>query len=364
MRNIFGNLITLTIFGESHGECVGGVIDGLPAGLEIDMDYIMWEMAKRRSSADISTARNEEDVPLFLSGVKDGFTEGSSVAFIIPNKNANSNDYSELQGIARPGHADYAAQVKYEGYQDTNGGGHFSGRLTSVMVTAGAILKKALERKGILISSHIKNLNGIEDADFDWENVINQMLDLNEKQFAVIDDEKGAEMRERIISARSVKDSVGGILETVIYGIPAGTGEPLFGSVESEISRAMFSIGAIKGIQFGKGFEFAIMKGSEANDPFYVEDDMIFTSTNNNGGINGGISNGMPIIFQTVVKPTPSIGKKQQTVNFETMENVEIEINGRHDPAIIHRARTVVDCMAAFVMADLLAERYGNRWLL
>lgn len=363
MRNIFGNALTLTIFGESHGECVGGVIDGLPAGLEIDMDYIMWEMTKRKSTVDISTTRNEDDVPLFLSGIKDGFTEGTSVAFIIPNKNARPSDYNELQGIARPGHADYAAQAKYEGYQDASGGGHFSGRLTSVMVTAGAILKKALQNKGILVSSHIKNLNGIEDADFDWNGIIEEMLDLNDKEFAVLDEEKGSLMIERIKAAREEQDSVGGVLETVVYGVPAGTGEPLFTSIESEIAQAMFSIGAIKGIQFGKGFDFATMKGSEANDPFYVEDDMIFTRTNNNGGINGGISNGMPIVFQTVVKPTPSIGKVQQTVNFETMENVEIKINGRHDPAIIHRARTVVDCMTAFVLADLLVQRYGNRWL-
>ncbi len=364
MKNVFGNVITLTLFGESHGEVVGGVIDGLPAGLPLDIDYINWEMKKRKSLTFLSTARQEDDIPLFLSGVKDGFTEGTPLAFIIPNKEANSSDYDTLKGIARPGHADYAAQAKYGGYQDSTGGGHFSGRLTAILVTAGSILKRALETKGILIGSHITNLNGIKDDDFDWNQIVEQLISLNDSQFAVLNPEKAEEMKQRIEEARNEKDSVGGILETAVVGMPAGIGEPTFSSIESELARAMFSIGAVKGIQFGKGFAFAEMKGSEANDPFRIEDDVIFTTTNNNGGINGGISNGMPIVFETVIKPTPSIGRKQQTINFETMENVEIEIEGRHDPAIIHRARAVIDCMTAFVIADLLVQRYGYGWLL
>ncbi len=363
MRNTLGNLITVTLFGESHGECVGAVIDGLPAGIKIDMDYINREMNKRRSVSAISTARSEEDIPHFVSGVKDGFTEGTPVTVLIENTDAKPADYERMKSIARPGHADYTAQVKYRGYQDASGGGHFSGRLTAPLVAVGSIVRKALEDKGILIGTHIDSLNGIEDYDFNWDDLENDLRTLNDRQFAVLNDEMAERMMERIKSAREDKDSVGGVLETVISGLPAGIGEPSFSSVESELARAMFSIGAVKGIQFGAGFRFAKMTGSEANDPFRVVDGKIVTLTNNNGGVNGGITNGMPVVFSTVIKPTPSIGKLQETVNFETMENVELEIKGRHDPAIVHRARAVVDALTALVIADLICIEKGTGWL-
>ena len=363
MRNTLGNLITVTLFGESHGECVGAVIDGLPAGIKIDMDYISREMNKRRSVSAISTARSEEDIPHFVSGVKDGFTEGTPVTILIENTDAKPADYDSMKNIARPGHADYTAQVKYRGYQDASGGGHFSGRLTAPLVAAGSIVRKALEDKGILIGTHIDSLNGIEDYDFNWDDLENDLRTLNDRQFAVLNDEMAERMMERIKSAREDRDSVGGVLETVISGLPAGIGEPSFSSVESELARAMFSIGAVKGIQFGAGFRFANMTGSEANDPFRVVDGKIVTLTNNNGGVNGGITNGMPDVFSTVIKPTPSIGRIQETVNFETMENVELEIKGRHDPAIIHRARAVVDALTALVIADLICIEKGTGWL-
>ena len=363
MRNTLGNLITVTLFGESHGECVGAVIDGLPAGIRIDMDYINREMNKRRSVSAISTARSEEDIPHFVSGVKDGFTEGTPVTILIENTDAKPADYEKMKNIARPGHADYTAHVKYRGYQDASGGGHFSGRLTAPLVAAGSIVRKALEDKGILIGTHIDSLNGIEDYDFNWDDLENDLRTLNDRQFAVLNDEMAERMMERIKSAREDRDSVGGVLETVISGLPAGIGEPSFSSVESELASAMFSIGAVKGIQFGAGFRFAKMTGSEANDPFRVVDGKIVTLTNNNGGVNGGITNGMPVVFSTVIKPTPSIGQLQETVNFEMMENVELEIKGRHDPAIVHRARAVVDALTALVIADLICIEKGTGWL-
>ncbi len=364
MKNVFGNAITLTMFGESHGECIGGVLDGLPAGLRVDMDRILKEMAKRRSLSSISTPRKEADIPVFLSGVRGGYTEGTSVAFTIANRNAHSSDYDSLRSVARPGHADYSAHMKYGGYQDARGGGHFSGRLTAVLVAAGAILMPALESKGILIGSHIKELGGIPDAEFSMEGLPEELTRLNDLDFAVIDTCAGEKMIECIRAVRADNDSVGGILETVVLGLEAGLGEPAFGSVESELARAMFSIGAVKGIEFGSGFELARMRGSEANDPFRVEDGKVITLTNHNGGVNGGITNGMPVVFRTVIKPTPSIGKVQKTIDFGKMENTEICIQGRHDPAIVHRARAAVDAMTAFVIADLICQRHGYKALI
>lgn len=362
MKNIIGNTITLTVFGESHGPFIGGVLDGLPAGLSVDMEYIMKEMDKRKSVSALSTPRKEADTPQFISGVRNGYTEGTPVAFIIANGNTDSSAYDNLRNIARPGHADYTAQMKYGGYQDARGGGHFSGRLTAVIVAAGAIVRQALEAKGILIGTHISDLNGITDVPFS-DDLAKDITALNDASFAVISDESAALMQERILKARSDQDSVGGILETAVTGLEPGIGEPLFGSIESELAKAIFSVGGVKGIEFGKGFGFAHMTGSEANDPFRMDGDKIITVTNNNGGINGGISNGMPVIFRTAVKPTPSIAKSQQTVDFGKMEDTQIEISGRHDPAIIHRARAVIDSLTALVIADLICQRYGYMWL-
>lgn len=363
MSNVFGSNITLTLFGESHGSCIGGVIDGLPAGLRVDTGSIKKEMRKRKSIASISTPRKENDIPEFLSGVREGYTEGTPIAFTIANNNMKSADYDRFRGIARPGHADYTAHVKYGGFEDARGGGHFSGRLTAVLVAAGALVMPALEEKGILIGSHIRELAGIRDSEFSDEPA-EDIKRLNDMDFAVLDSEAGDRMIAAIRAARADNDSVGGILETVVTGLEAGLGEPAFGSVESELARAMLSIGAVKGIEFGSGFELARMRGSEANDPMRIEDGRVVTLTNHNGGINGGITNGMPVVFRTAVKPTPSIAAKQQTVNFITMENTEICIEGRHDPAIVHRARAAVDAMTALVIADLMCQRGGSSALL
>ncbi len=363
MKNTIGHVLTLTLFGESHGEAIGCVLDGLPSGLKVDEAYIAKQMDLRRAAGSLSTARREADLPRFVSGVKDGFTEGTPLTILIDNTNVRRSDYDAMRYTARPGHADYTAELRYDGYQDASGGGHFSGRLTAPLVAAGAILRQALEEQGILIGSHIRSLHGIADAPFDPNALASQIAGLNAKPFAVLDSSAGESMMQAIEKAREEQDSLGGVLETAVCGFPGGIGEPTFGSVESRLAEAMFSIGAVKGIEFGAGFAFADMKGSEANDAFRVQDGRIVTETNHNGGINGGITNGMPIVFRTVIKPTPSISRPQNTVNFSTMENTELEIHGRHDPAIIHRGRVVVDCMTAFILADMLCEDSGRNRL-
>lgn len=362
MSNTLGKAIKLTVFGESHGPCIGGVLDGIPAGLKIDAEYIKGELEKRKSLSSISTPRSEDDEPVFISGIKDGFTEGTPLALTIANKDVKSGDYEEISRLARPGHADYSAEMKYLGYQDPRGGGHFSGRLTAVLVTAGAIMKNALEDKGIVIASHIEELAGVRDADFDFGKAEQEACALNEKAFACLSDEAAEAMIAKVEEARADGDSVGGIIETVVLGLEPGIGEPMFASVESDLSAALFSIGGVKGIEFGKGFEIARMRGSEANDAFRMEGGKVVTSTNNNGGINGGISNGMPIVFRTAVKPTPSISKEQETVDFKSMEDATLSIKGRHDPAIVHRAVVVVNAVTALTVADLICRRYGYMW--
>lgn len=360
MNNTIGNHITLTLFGESHGKAIGGVLDGMPPGVKIDEEQIMAMMNKRKAYGSISTGRREEDIPEFLSGIKDGFSEGTPIAFVIRNQNVHKTDYNNLAHIARPGHADYTGHIKYRGYEDASGGGHFSGRLTAVMVTAGAICAHMLEEKGIQIGTHIASLHGISDDAFHEDDLARDIALINSRTFPVLNEEKGQEMISAIEEARKEQDSLGGILDTAVTGLEAGIGEPEFDSLESLLAHAVFSIPAVKGIAFGKGFAFSDLKGSEANDPFRVEENRIVTITNHNGGINGGISNGMPIRFQTVIKPTPSIAKLQETVDYEKRENQKIQISGRHDPAIIHRARIVVDAMTAFTLTDLLMERYGT----
>lgn len=363
MNNTIGNLITLTVFGESHGPAIGGVLDGLPPGLAVDEAYIASQMDLRRAVGKISTGRHEADVPEFLSGVKNGRTEGTPLAFMIRNSDVKRSDYDMLAETARPSHADYTGHVKYSGFQDASGGGHFSGRLTAVITAAGAILRQALEQKGILIGTHIRSLHGIEDDPFLQNELVQQIRALNAKDFAVLNEETGKQMIAEIEHAASLHDSLGGILETAVSGLPAGIGEPMFDSLESRLSHALFSIPAVKGVEFGSGWELAQMYGSEANDAFGIEDGQVITLTNHNGGINGGISNGMPVLFRTVIKPTPSIARSQKTVNFRTMEETEITIAGRHDPAIVHRARVVQDTMTALVLADLLAQHFGLMWL-
>ncbi len=363
MKNTIGNEITITLFGESHGPAIGCVLDGLPSGFAVDLEQLARDMDKRKAFGAVSTGRREADQVEILSGVKDGLTEGTPVAMLIRNTNVRRNDYDDLRYLARPSHADYAAEIRYKGFQDASGGGHFSGRLTAPLTAAGSILRQMLEAKGILIATHISNLHGIEDDPFLMSHLEDTVRLLNQKQFPVISEKAERKMISEIEEAAKRQDSVGGILETVVTGLEAGIGEPEFDSIESRLAQAMFSIPAVKGIEFGRGFGFAGLYGSQANDRFTMYRDQITTITNNNGGINGGISNGMPVLFRTAVKPTPSIAQKQNTVNFKTRENAEIEIKGRHDPAVIHRARAVVDAMTAFVIADMLASHYGRQWL-
>ena len=359
MKNVIGNNLTLTLFGESHGKAIGGVLDGFPSGVHIDFDYIESQMAKRRAAGSVSTGRHEADIPEFLSGIKDGISEGTPIAFVIANSSQHSNDYDALKNIARPGHADYAGHVRYSGFEDASGGGHFSGRLTAVMVAAGAVCMCLLKEYGIEIGTHISDLDGITDRAFNEDNLREDIAVLNQKQFAVLDDSLESVMIRRIEEVKAEQDSLGGILDTAIVGVPSGIGNPEFDSLESDLAHAMFSIPAVKGIEFGEGFAFAHMHGSIANDPFRIEDGKVVTVTNHNGGINGGISNGMPIRFKTVIKATPSISRKQETVDFVKMENTTVEIHGRHDPAIIHRARVVVDAMSALTIADALVSQKG-----
>lgn len=361
MKNTFGNSVAVTLFGESHGEYIGAVIDGLAPGIEIDKSYIEHMLFLRRPDGRISTPRKEKDEFKIVSGVLNGKTTGTPITVLIPNENVNSSDYSQLKTVARPSHADYTAQCKYHGFQDSRGGGHFSGRITAALVAAGAICKSALEKKGIFIGSHVKNCGGVSDRDFN--DYITDIKTLNEKSFAVLDDSSEESMKNKILEAASEGDSVGGILETAVIGIPEGVGEPWFDSVESLISHMMFSIPAVKGIEFGAGFEIAGMKGSAANDRLKTENGKIVTETNNNGGINGGITNGMPIVFRTALKPTPTIFKPQNTVDFQNMTETVIEPKGRHDPAIVHRARVVQDAAAAIVICDMLAMRFGTDWM-
>ena len=357
MKNTFGNNIAITLFGESHGDMIGAVLDGIAAGVRIDTDEINSEMDKRRPYGKISTSRHETDKVKIVSGAMNGISTGTPITILIENNNTSSKDYSVFKDTPRPSHADYTAEVKYNGNQDYRGGGHFSGRLTAPLVAAGAIVKKMLKEKGIYIGTHIKNLHGVWDRDFSDLNADISLL--ADKLFPVLDTDSEKAMTDEIIKAAELGDSVGGVLESAVIGLPAGIGEPWFDSLESTLSHILFSIPGVKGVEFGLGFGFADKYGSEANDPFRTDGEKIFTSTNNNGGINGGISNGMPIIFRTAVRPTPSIFKTQETVSLGTMENTTLRIEGRHDPAIIHRARAVVDAACAIAIADALASVYG-----
>ena len=361
MKNTFGNSVSVTIFGESHGSEIGVVLDGLAPGIQVKEDEIAEKLRLRRPSGSISTKRVEPDHFRIVSGVFNGATTGTPVCILIPNENTKSKDYSGTRSLARPGHADYTAYCKYHGFEDYRGGGHFSGRITAALVAAGAIALSALEGKGILIGTHIARCAGIPDRGF--MDLQEDIRNLSGTGFAVLDNEAAVKIREAMEQAAKEGDSVGGILETAVTGLPAGVGEPWFDSLESVLSHALFSIPAVKGVEFGDGFALSDLRGSEANDSFAVQDGRITTRTNHNGGINGGISNGMPLLFRCAVKPTPSIYKEQDTADFFTQTEKKIVISGRHDPAIVHRARIVADCVTALVLCDVLAQRYGTDYL-
>lgn len=361
MKNSFGTAISVTLFGESHGAAIGAVIDGLAPGIRIDEEYISARLGERRAFGDISTKRRESDDFEIISGVFNGFTTGTPITVIIRNADVKSKDYTSLLTTPRPSHADYVANEKYHGYQDYRGGGHFSGRITAALVAAGAIIRRALEEKGIFIGTHIKRLYDLYDRDFCEHG--KDIMSLSATSFPVLDGEAREKMMARIKEIGATGDSIGGILETAIIGVPVGVGEPWFDTVEGILSHALFSVPAIKGVEFGAGFGFAGLLGSEANDPFYIKDGKVLTKTNRSGGINGGITNGMPITFRCALKPTPSIYKEQDTVDLSKIVDTTVTVNGRHDPAIIHRARAVVDAVAAIAIADMLTVRYGTDYL-
>lgn len=361
MKNTFGTSITLTLLGESHGPAVGAVLDGLAPGMRVDLDFIAHQLTLRRPSGRISTARREEDPVEIVSGVFEGRTTGTPLCLLIRNEQAKSGDYQKTRALARPGHADYTAYAKYHGFEDHRGGGHFSGRITAALTAAGGILIPALAGKGVRIGTHIARVGGVADRPFgDLAADIDALGDL---LFPALDEKRAEEMRAAIEAAAAEGDSVGGVLETAVTGMPAGVGEPFFDTLEGLLSHALFGIPAVKGVQFGLGFDGADLRGSEYNDEFFMDGTAVKTRTNHNGGVNGGISNGMPLLLRCAVKPTPSIYKEQATVDFLAGKDAALSIAGRHDPAIIHRARVVVDSVVALVLADALSLRFGTDYL-
>lgn len=355
----FGKNYCISIFGESHGNALGINIDGIPAGIELNLDFISEEMKRRApGKSELTTSRTEKDEFEILSGFVNGRTTGTPLAMIIRNTNQKSKDYGEIAKKPRPGHADWAGLSRYNGFNDIRGGGHFSGRITAPLVFAGAVAKQILKEKGILIAAHVKSIKDIQDRDFEEKDITQENIDrLRNMILPVLNENIVPDMEKTILKAKKEKNSVGGIVEIMITGIKAGIGDPFFESMESELSRMIFSIPAIKGIEFGAGFNIAKMTGYEANDEmYYDEKGDVKTYTNNNGGITGGITNGMPINFKVAVKPPASIGKKQRTVNIETKKNDFLEIIGRHDPCIVPRIVVVLEAVAAIVVMDRIME--------
>lgn len=350
--NIYGENLKISIFGESHGQGIGAVIDGLPAGESIDFTQVEYQMARRApGSSPLTTPRSEADSVEVLSGIFQEKTTGAPIAGIIRNTNTRSRDYSP--NIPRPGHADYAAHVKYEGNADYRGGGHFSGRITAPLVFAGALCRQILVRRGIVLGTHVQSIKNERDERF-TSPTAQQLERLEKMKFPVLDENVSERMQREILDARQSGDSVGGIIECCAVGVPAGLGSPFFGSMESRISSIMYSIPAVKGVQFGAGFEITKMTGSEANDPIRTDGDRVCTKSNHNGGINGGITNGMPIVFSVAIKPTPSISIEQETIDLDTMKNVNYAIEGRHDPCIVLRALPVVESGLAIALLDAI----------
>lgn len=356
MSSTYGDKIKISIFGESHGNGIGVVIDGLPAGVKIDMDRVLVQMSRRAPGKDrTATPRLEKDLPKVLSGMLGDTLTGAPLCAVIENTNTKSGDYSNLLACPRPGHSDYTAFVKYNASNDIRGGGHFSGRLTAPIVFAGAVCRQILESKGIKIAAHINSIGTVNDAPFNPVCIEDELIDkLNNSTFALIDGSVEEAMREQVEDARMNLDSIGGTIECAVTGIEAGIGEPMFDGVEGVIAKAVFGVPAIKGIEFGKGFELAQMRGSQSNDPFRYENGNVVTETNNCGGILGGITNGMPVIFRAAVKPTPSISQKQRTVDLQKKENAELEIHGRHDPCIVPRAVPVIEAVTAIAIINLM----------
>jgi chorismate synthase len=365
MSGVWGEYLKLSIFGESHGKGVGIVLNGLPAGLELDLDYIHRELSRRApGKSSLATARQEADNFEILSGFFDSRTTGAPFCAIIWNKDQHSGDYEDLKNILRPGHADYTGRIKYLGFNDYRGGGHFSGRLTAPLVLAGAIAKQILSMRKVVIGSHILSIGDLTEDTFDpLMNNPEDLRKLREKEFPVLDKAKGIAMKEKILQLKAEDDSIGGVVETAVIGLPVGLGSPFFDSVESKLAHLLFAIPAVKGVEFGAGFGITQMRGSEANDPFSWQDNKVRTLSNHSGGIQGGLTNGMPIIFRTAFKPTPSIGVKQKTIDLVKLEEVELRIKGRHDPCIVPRAVPVVEAAAALAFMDMMIEKDGTTWM-
>ena len=355
MSSTYGESLKLSIFGQSHGAAIGMILDGIPAGLPVDVDALQ-QLLNRRAPGqnDWSTPRREEDRPEFLSGVLDGYTCGAPIAAVIYNTNTRSGDYNNLKDAPRPGHADYTAQVKYGGYQDVAGGGHFSGRLTAPLCIAGGLCKQWLEAKGIHIGAHLAAVAGVADRAFD---PMAPELSAVGSDFPVLDPEAGEKMRLAVAEARKEADSVGGIIECAVTGLPVGLGEPMFGGMESRIAQIVYGIPAVKGLEFGAGFGAAELRGSENNDGYTVSDGVVKTISNRAGGILGGITNGMPLIFRAAIKPTPSIGAQQQSVSLSQGADQPLVVKGRHDPCIAPRAVPVVEAAAAIAIFDAVLSQ-------
>lgn len=362
MSSEFGKNIHVSIFGQSHAAAIGVCVDGLPAGERVDLEELGLFLSRRAPGRnDVSTPRREPDRPKILCGLVDGVTCGAPLAAVIENTNIRPQDYNNLKDVPRPGHADYTAQVRYGGWQDAAGGGHFSGRLTASLCIAGGIALQILTRRGIRVDAHIQSIAGIRDIPFNQNGEQVEMLNrLKANDLPVLDSEAGEKMRQKILQAQCQGDSVGGIVECMVTGLPAGVGGPLFGGMESRMASAVFGIPAVKGVEFGAGFQAAGMMGSEHNDPFVLENGRIHTRSNHAGGILGGITTGMPLIFRAAFKPTPSISREQDSISLSRMEPVKLQIKGRHDPCVVPRAVPVVEAAAALVVLDCLLDALGR----
>jgi len=355
MSSIWGKNIKISIFGESHGPLIGVTIDGIPSGIKLDMGYISKEMKRRKPGRSMTTPRKEDDNVEIVSGIFNGFTTGTPLTATIKNKDINSAHYTDCENIPRPSHADYTGMLRYNNFNDKRGGGHFSGRLTAPIVFAGSILRLALEEHGIVIGSHLKSIQSIEDKSFDMcKEDIPLISLLRNMDLPVIDTDIIKEIENILADVSKSGDSVGGVIEGIVYNLPAGLGDPIFHSIESLLSSIFFSIPGVKGVEFGAGFSIASMQGSLANDAYCNQNGNIRTTTNNNGGIVGGISNGMPIIWRVAMKPTPSISLPQKSLNLETLEPAELSIVGRHDPCIAIRAVPVLEAACAIAIFDIL----------
>ena len=358
MSSTFGKNLHISVFGGSHTEAIGVVIDGLPAGETIDQDALLRQMARRAPGRDkSSTPRKESDIPRILCGLLDGVTTGAPLCLIIENTNIRSKDYSDLKIHPRPGHADYTAFVRYGGHNDIRGGGHFSGRLTACLVAAGGIARQILQRRGILIGAHALQIGPVFDRRFDPVSISpEELIRLSETYFALLDPEKESAMRDVIEEARMAQDSIGGIVECAVTGLPAGLGSPMFDGVENVLGAALFGVPAVKGVEFGDGFGVAALHGSENNDPFtYGEDGKVKTLTNHAGGVLGGITTGMPLVFRCAVKPTSSISRAQHTIDLSRGCDDTLSVHGRHDPCIVHRAIPGVEGVAAMALLDMMS---------